>query len=154
MRAVQALGKPYFNKNASPSEGIPKVPGAQAISWSLASHLLARGPSEALAALAIYMGDDTNSSTDWGFIEPGGVLYQQLTPAIGHPCEDQQTAGANVFTRRYSGGFVVVNANAPGSELVSVTLPENGVFQGPQSVTVPPETGVVVLSAPGHPLCP
>jgi len=62
--AVQARGKPYFSKNATPGPGnllIPPKPEpqpqAQAVPWSLASFLMSRGTSPSLARQAIYMAE-------------------------------------------------------------------------------------------------
>jgi hypothetical protein len=168
LRAVQALGKPYFNKNDSPNMAGTDSTGVSPLSWSVASHLLARSNSWSTALESIYVADSTNSTSDLGYVSPTvanatSAIYSQLVPynaAIGHPCEDQVDFGYQVYTRRYSGGFVVVNAVGPSGASAIVPVPQPSLggpqFTFPSGVsvlTVPPESAQILLPISGS-LCP
>ncbi len=169
MRAVQALGKPYFNKTVSAGMSIdPSDGGIEGgpFMWALASHLMARGPGASTAIEAIYLADpgDGGSGTNKDFEYATAInastspIYDALAAyeGIGYPCEDQQPVSghANAYTRRFNGGFVVVNAGGPASgTTVSVVLPSYVSWPGSiAAVSVPPMAGVVELSASGS-LC-
>ena len=152
MSQVQALGKPYFSKNDYPGLGNASSMSDPSIQWVLASHLMARGTSSTFAAESLFMGDD-GSSSDYAYMDPSQpntFLYQGLGPAslpIGHPCQAQQSPSPNLFTREYSGGLVVVNADS--SAPYTVDLPWSS-----QPVTLQPENGGVYLAPSTTYYCP
>jgi len=161
--AVQARGKPYFSKNATPGPGnllIPPKPEpqpqAQAVPWSLASFLVSRGTSPSLARQAIYMAEDTPGKGDnLGLVPYGGPLYMALNPPIGHPCQDPQTPQVNVFTRQFSGGLVMVNANQPGGPSAPINLPvpyNDVIWPAAAPTSLAAGNGAVILVASGR-LC-
>jgi hypothetical protein len=160
IRTAQKLGKPYYNKNFyNYPQAHPGAPEGDATEWSFASHLLAREfPKVAGAGEVIYV----SGVTDYAFVSP---LPVQLAVAIGHPCGDiDPIPPGNLFTRKYSSGFVAVNAGRFASTPPpSVALPPgikfvrwNGAgYLNPvsSSLTLPYQTGAVLYS-PNVKLCP
>ncbi|HEX5036372.1 MAG TPA: hypothetical protein VFX30_04375, partial [bacterium] len=149
VKAVQALGKPYFTKNAFPTADYQTPPTARQIEWALASYLLVKEHSAYFYVTPLW--DDGSTP-----------LYPQLDVAIGHPCEPmQEISGSKTRMRTYSHGFVVVNAAAGGTPGQAVTLPEghsflrwrggvlNGSYDAPVSgsLTAEYQTGYVLSTA-------
>jgi hypothetical protein len=158
MQSVQSRGKPYFTKNigagSSSDEYNHPSPEPAAISWALASYLMSRGTSPTLAAESLYMGD----SIDVGYVPPASALGAALDPAVGHPCEAAHaTTTPNVYTRTYSHGYVVVNANPPAEQgmtdiVFQPAYPPAGSWTTTPPANVGPQTGVVMVSTSS--LCP
>ncbi len=161
MRAVQALGKAYFNKNDSPDMADGGADGG-AFLWSLASHLMARGATASTAYESIYLANLDNDIGYASSADPStSSIYDALAAyeGIGFPCQDAVVSG-DVFTRMYSGGYVIVNAGGNDAGVVaSVPLPSgvswagSGGDGGITSVSVPPMTGVVELPVSGSLAC-
>jgi hypothetical protein len=154
LRAVQARGKPYFSKNTSPGPVVYPVDPqleARAIPWAVASFLMSRATSASNALQAIYMSE---ANLDLGWVPYDTCLYNALSPDIGHPCEDPQSPQANVFARQFSGGLVMVNANAPGGAAAIITLPmlANVTWPATAPTSLAAESGAVILVKNGN-LC-
>jgi hypothetical protein len=166
MRAVERLGKPYFNGNSSADMASNPSDGGAPFMWSLASHLLAR---DLVPREAFYAGILSGGSDPAGYISPlnsySSPIYYALAsfgpsdagPGIGVPCEDVQSPSSNVYTRKFSGGWVVVNANGSDGGTANLALPNpptNGGWPGGMSrLSVPPMTGVVELLTGGTLCC-
>jgi hypothetical protein len=159
MRAVQARGKAYFGKN-----GAADLPSEPTLSWVMASHLLARGAKSTAAREYVYLAA---GAAERGYLSPwpGDVTksaYDGVAKfaSIGYPCEDLQTLPGypNVFTRRYSEGWVVVNAMPSSSGALTIgTNPGQVPLPTPQpdstwasySSSIPAMSGAVIPLAAG-----
>lgn len=163
LRAVQSRGKPYFSKNMAPGPlPDPDHPDpdphldAQAIQWALASFLLSRDTSPSHALQAIFM---EQNNYDIGYDPYGALLSKALNPTtIGYPCPELEpvphSPQPNVFTRQFSGGFVIVNANQPGGPAATISLPMRDNVKWPAATpkSLAAESGAIILLERGR-LC-
>jgi hypothetical protein len=154
LSAAQTRGKPYFSKNMSPGPVVypfdPQLE-ARAIPWALASFLMSRGTASSSALQAIYMSE---TNLDLGWVPYDTCLYNALNPPIGHPCPEPRIQQGNVFTRQFSGGLVVVNANQPGgpAATISLPMPPNVIWPSSAPTSLAAGNGAVILVTSGH-LC-
>lgn len=159
LQSVQALGKPYYNKTSFPLlAGTNDLDPAQ-IEWALASNRLAEDHY-----LSIYVNPNYGGGGDNGATED----YPQLSVPIGHPCARNRRAGQTTYFRKFSHGFVVVNAGPNTAKAVTVRLPTGARFfawsnpasslvgsyalEVPSPIRVPYQTGRVLYTPSS--LCP
>lgn len=114
------------------------------INWVLANYLLVKGPR---SYTYIYAGNNegfTGSPTGYG------TFYDrpEYHVPIGHPTSGRyQSQGVQM--RNYSGGLAIVNPSGSQTYTVMLGATYEDVYGTPlTSVTLPPTTGIILLSEP------
>lgn len=131
IESIQQEHKAYFVVNEFPSVGQSEI------QWALASYLMAKEHSAAVSITTIQ---------SYGF----DTRHSEYAAAIGSPL-DQMYQGQNIYFRDYSHGLSMVNPSPTATR--SVKLPVGSHYidlyghQAPQTVTLPPHSGLVLLNA-------
>lgn len=106
MKYIQSLGEPYLVDDKWNTQTL----STRQLDWALATYL---------------MGKDHHASLFVDHLPGYGFEYwhSQYSASIGSPCEDMNAdqSHADVYYRKFTGGFVVVNASADNS--YSLKLP-------------------------------
>lgn len=137
MRYIQSLGEPYLVDDKWNTATL----STRQLEWALGTYL---------------MGKDHHASLFVDHLPGYGFEYwhSQYEAPIGSPCADMVTdpSHANVYYRKYSGSFVVVNASA--NDAYSLKLPkqsykniEGGTVTSPMMIG--PDDAKVLLTSNG-----
>jgi len=137
MQYIQGLGKAFIvdDKWNTPTTT------QQELGWSIGTYLLGTYHQSALF---------TDHLPGYGY----EYSFPQYNAAVSKPCADMiaDPNDKGIFTRKYQGAYVVVNASL--SQRFSVTLPKpsyKSIFGGTVTspVSVPPDTGDILLTSHG-----
>lgn len=137
MHFVQSRGKAYIVDDKWNTQTVDH----QQLGWSIATYLLGK-----YHHASVYVDHLPGYGYEYWYSEYGAK--------VGSPCEDaiQDLQHSGVYTRRYNGSYVVVNAS--GSKTYTLTLPHptyTSIFgeKITSPLTIGPDTGAVLLRPKG-----
>ncbi len=122
------------------------APTIPQLDYSLATYLMGKEQ-----AAALYVGSNSMYGKENFYPQYGAAIGTPCAPMYGGP-SDPHYSGEDVYFRKYSGGFAVVNVSAKKTYVVSLPKSaysniEGGYVRSP--LTIVPNTGYVLLTSNG-----